>query len=43
MEKCLGSEQQGLIGKYLHPALNSNKLLINYINDMLDLVQMDEG
>lgn len=32
-----------MIEKYLNPALNSNKLLLNYINDLLDFVQMDSG
>ncbi|KAL4461533.1 hypothetical protein ABPG74_016157 [Tetrahymena malaccensis] len=32
-----------LIEEYLNPALFSNKLLLNQINDLLDYVQMDSG
>ena len=37
------TSQFEIIDKYLNPALNSNKLLLNYINDLLDFVQMDSG
>lgn len=31
------------VEEYLNPALFSNKLLLNQINDILDFVQMDSG
>lgn len=31
------------VNEYLNPALFSNKLLLNQINDILDFVQMDSG
>ncbi|EAR94823.2 ATPase, histidine kinase-, DNA gyrase B (macronuclear) [Tetrahymena thermophila SB210] len=34
---------QRYIDEYLNPALFSNKLLLNQINDILDFVQMDSG
>ncbi|KAL4461537.1 hypothetical protein ABPG74_016161 [Tetrahymena malaccensis] len=34
---------QKYIDEYLNPALFSNKLLLNQINDILDFVQMDSG
>lgn len=35
--------QQPIIDQYITPSLISNKLMLNNINDMLDMVQIDEG
>lgn len=32
-----------MMDKYIQPALNSNKLLLNMINDILDFVQLENG
>ena len=37
------SNQKELLDDYLLPALHSNKLLLNIINDILDFVQIDQS
>ncbi|KAL4490742.1 hypothetical protein ABPG72_021796 [Tetrahymena utriculariae] len=39
----MSANNQKYIDEYLNPALFSNKLLLNQINDILDFVQMDSG
>jgi hypothetical protein len=41
-EKCKYFPKN-LVDDYLKPALFSNKILLNQVNDMLDVVQMDSG
>ncbi|EAS01952.2 ATPase, histidine kinase-, DNA gyrase B, putative (macronuclear) [Tetrahymena thermophila SB210] len=39
----LSQQNPQYINEYINPALFSNKLLLNQINDILDFVQMDSG